>query len=79
MYRVTKSSSTYPLSYLLSSSLYLLFSQCLRIINIRTNDFFENQFAERRVIDIGFARKHDIYHVTTFECAQLLTSKMLVF
>ena len=64
--------------------LFLSLSHCLRIISIRTDDSFQNYFPERRMIDIGFAkkhnishvtdirfaRKHNIYHVTTFEWAQ---------
>ena len=51
---------------------------------MRTDDSPQNYFPEQRMIDIGFAkkhnishvtdimfaRKHNIYHVTTFEWAQ---------
>ena len=62
------------------------------IISTRTDDSSQNYFPERRMIDIGFAKKHNIshvtdirfakkhniYHVTTFEWAQNQTSKVLV-
>ena len=54
----------YP--YFLSLSL----SHCLRIVSIRTDNSFQNYFPERRMIDIGFAKKHNISHVTDIRFAR---------
>ena len=81
MYRLIINFS-YVTSY--PNLLFLSLSHCLRIISIRTDDSSQNYFTERSMMDIGFAKKHNIsnvtdimfarkyniYHVTTFESAQ---------
>ena len=50
--------------------LFFSLSHCLRIISIRTGDSSQNYFPERGMIDIGFARKHNISHVTDIRFAR---------
>ena len=62
MYRLTIIAPTCYVT-LYPNLLSLSLSHCLRIIGIRTDDSSQNYFPERRMIDIGCAKKHNISHV----------------